>query len=58
MKRRGAGCVANQSARQCTHLFNTLLPWISQGLPTIRAYRAGARFRSAFLFDLSDNGAW
>ena len=29
-----------------------------QGLPTIRAYGAGARFRAAFLTDLSDNGAW
>lgn len=29
-----------------------------QGLPTIRAYGAGARFRSSFLWDLSENGAW
>ncbi|PRW21108.1 multidrug resistance-associated 1 isoform X3 [Chlorella sorokiniana] len=31
---------------------------VLKGLPTIRAYGAGARFRSAFLWDLSDNGSW
>ncbi|KAL4424666.1 hypothetical protein ABPG77_004473 [Micractinium sp. CCAP 211/92] len=31
---------------------------ILKGLPTIRAYGAGARFRSSFLWDLSENGAW
>jgi hypothetical protein len=30
----------------------------AQGLPTIRAYGAGPRFRTAFLQQLSDNGAW
>ena len=33
-------------------------PTAVQGLPTIRAYGAGARFRSAFLQGLSENGAW
>ena len=36
----------------------TLLPCAPQGLPTIRAFGAGPRFRSAFLQELSDNGAW
>lgn len=31
---------------------------LPQGLPTIRAYGAGARFRASFLWDLSENGAW
>ncbi|EFN52562.1 hypothetical protein CHLNCDRAFT_138549 [Chlorella variabilis] len=31
---------------------------ILKGLPTIRAFGAGPRFRSAFLQELSDNGAW
>ena len=35
-----------------------LHPNTVQGLPTIRAYGAGGRFRSAFLQDLSENGAW
>ena len=29
-----------------------------QGLPVIRAFNAGHRFRAAFLSDLTDNGAW
>lgn len=29
-----------------------------RGLPTIRAYGAGARFRGAFLTALTRNGAW
>ena len=29
-----------------------------QGLPTIRAYDAGARFYEAFLDSLDNNGAW
>ncbi|KAL4420399.1 hypothetical protein ABPG75_010055 [Micractinium tetrahymenae] len=31
---------------------------ILKGLPTIRAYGAGPRFRASFLWDLSENGAW
>lgn len=29
-----------------------------QGLPTIRAYGVGERFRTAFLSDLTANGSW
>ncbi len=31
---------------------------LDQGLPTIRAYGAGPRFRAAFVAALNANGAW
>jgi hypothetical protein len=42
------------------HYATSLLPhdFPVQGLPTIRAYGAGPRFRAAFLEQLSENGAW
>lgn len=33
-------------------------PAAGQGLPTIRAYAAGPRFRALFLADLSRSGSW
>jgi len=42
----------------CELVSHLKLSVILQGLPTIRAYAAGERFRAAFLAELDGNGAW